>query len=254
MESEQGRFILKTVSSFLCLIFFCASVLAKPVLLAQAEDPYDPFADYSDFDDSPDEEADVYFLRNGRFVTFGLTGGSRILTSKMREAYSDSMTFGGFFSYFFDLRFAVQVSFESGSSHNIQITTTQTKTTYTGVATISTVSLSLKYYFNTQNITQGLAVFNPYLIGGVVRASRKFFLDSFSSFGPAEDGTTGFELGAGIELPLLRKKMFFGLQVTYQLVTFADENTEIRPDNNEPTGFTPEGDFVSAKAALGVNL
>ncbi len=43
---------------------------APGVQVAQfdADDTYDPFADYSEFDEAQDEEADINFFRNGRFV------------------------------------------------------------------------------------------------------------------------------------------------------------------------------------------
>ena len=33
------------------------------------EESFDPFSDYSEFDESSDEEADINFFRNGRFLT-----------------------------------------------------------------------------------------------------------------------------------------------------------------------------------------
>ena len=59
----------------------------KPFLLAQAadDDAFDPFSDYSEFDEATEEEADINFFRNGRFLTVGFQLGVKGFTDNLAE-------------------------------------------------------------------------------------------------------------------------------------------------------------------------
>ena len=61
------------------LFIFC--LVFSPILAsAQAEDEtYNPFADYSEFEESGEEEADLHFFRNGRFLTLGFMLGQTLI-------------------------------------------------------------------------------------------------------------------------------------------------------------------------------
>ncbi|MGE4133961.1 MAG: hypothetical protein AB7F86_20155 [Bdellovibrionales bacterium] len=220
-----------------------------------ADDTYDPFADYSEFDEAQDEEADINFFRNGRFVTIGFTGGMRGFTEGLGLMYRSSPAFGLYLSYFFDLRFAVQFSFLT-SDHTFRISGPSGQVA-TGNVSITTYGLDIKYYVNTQNVTKGLAAFNPYLIGGFARVDRTTSLrdpngDVLTGFG--REGAMGFNIGLGIELPMLRNKMYFGAQGMYELVTFQNENSQVVFASGEQTGKYPNGDVWTALGILGVNF
>jgi hypothetical protein len=224
----------------------------KGVRLAQfdADDTYDPFADYSEFDEAQEEEADINFFRHGRFVTLGFLGGVRGFTGKgLGNMYSSSSAFGLFLSYFFDLRFALQFSFNT-SDHSFHVSSrTQSAS---GTVSMTNFALDIKYYVNTQNVTKGLARFNPYLIGGFSRLDRTTRINDIEGFG--KEGAMAFDLGVGIELPMMRNKMFFGVQAMYQLVNFQDENTEVVFENHDRTGKYPTGDTYTGLAIIGVNF
>ena len=64
----------------------------------------------------------------------------------------------------------------------------------------------------------------------------------------------GFNIGAGIELPMAHNKMFFGAQGMYQLINFPDKNQEIIFDNQQHTGQYPSGDSYTFMGILGVNF
>ncbi|MCB0357010.1 MAG: outer membrane beta-barrel protein [Bdellovibrionales bacterium] len=222
------------------------------VLLSQFEenDAYDPFVDYSEFEEATEEEADINFFRNGRFFTLGFVLGYRTFTDTLGEIYSPAPNFGLFLSYFFDLRFAMQLTFLTGD-HNIALNSQGVRVR--GNASLTSFGLNLKYYINTQNVTKGLASINPYLTGGLANISRTATIKEESAFG--KESATAFEIGGGIELPLMRNKMYFGVQATYQMVNFADENTEITLSNNSiRTGRYPTGDIVNITSVLGVNF
>ncbi len=256
--------------AFVCAACFVSSANAIPSLipnlegseleqgtstiLAQfdADDTYDPFADYSEFDEAQDEEADINFFRNGRFVTLGFIGGLRGFTGKgLPKVYSSAPSFGVFLSYFFDLRFALQFSFNT-SDHNFKIKSAQSSTTATGTVSMTNFGLDIKYYVNTQNVTKGLAKFNPYIIGGFSRIDRSTRVNNLESTG--RDGAQAVDFGLGMELPIMRNKMFFGAQAMYQLASFRNENTEYVFNNDERTGVFPNGDTYTLYGILGVNF
>jgi hypothetical protein len=214
-----------------------------------ADDTYDPFADYSEFDEAQEEEADINFFRHGRFVTLGFLGGMRGFTSGLSTIYTSAPAFGLFLSYFFDLRFALQFSFNT-SNHSFHVSSPTQRAT--GSISITNFAVDLKYYINTQNVTKGLAKFNPYFIGGFSRVDRTTSIDQVEGFG--KEGAMGFNLGVGIELPMMRNKMFFGAQGMYQMINFQDKNTEIVFANGEHTGQYPNGDSYTLLGILGVNF
>lgn len=218
-------------------------------LLAQSDpdEAYDPFSDYSEFDEDSDEEADVNFFRNGRFLTVGLNLGYRGFTGNMSEIYTGSPVFGLYLTYFFDLRLAMGLGFSTGD-HAVKFTTDQQ--TYTGNVSITSLNFDLKYYMNTQNVTRGLADLNPYFLAGFGNFYRTYTLAKLEGY--SRDSTMGFDLGAGIEIPLMRKKAFLGIQATYHYVDFNDENKSFV--NSEKLNKTISGDFYNMVMILGMNF
>ena len=214
-----------------------------------ADDTYDPFADYSEFDEAQEEEADINFFRHGRFVTLGVLGGMRGWTQGLSTIYTTAPDFGLFLSYFFDLRFALQFSFQI-SNHSFHVSNATESAT--GSIGIDSFGVDMKYYINTQNVTKGLAKFNPYFIGGFSHVDRTTTIDGVQGFG--KEGCMAFDLGAGIELPMMRNKMFFGAQAMYQLINFQDKNTQIVFADGAQTGLYPNGDSYTLLGILGVNF
>ncbi|HRK07203.1 MAG TPA: hypothetical protein PLZ57_05500 [Pseudobdellovibrionaceae bacterium] len=219
------------------------------VLIAQ-DDTYDPFADYSEFEESMEEEEDINFFRNGRLLTLGFQGGFRGWTQTLSSIYTSNISFGLFACYFFDLRFALQFGFTT-SDHIIQVTSPST-TAIRGTVGITDLSFNMKYYFNTQNVTRGLAELNPFILGGFSQVYRTIVVTGNSNF--AKDSAFGFNLGGGIEVPMMRNKMFFGLQGLFQYLMFADENKIILDENDVKTGVSPVGDSFQITGVIGVNF
>lgn len=219
-------------------------------LLAQTDpdEAYDPFTDYSEFDEESDEEADINFFRNGRFFTVGLVFGYRGFTGNFASEYSGSTSYGVFLSYFFDLRFAFQLGYQTGD-HSVQFSTNADS--YTGNVSISALSFDLKYYLNTQNVTRGLADLNPYLLGGFAQYYRTYTISKQDGFN--RDGTMGVDIGAGLEIPLMRKKAYFGVQATYHYVNFNDENKSYL-GGTEKLDKTLSGDIYDTLLILGMNF
>jgi hypothetical protein len=229
-----------------------ASKAASKKLVAQfdADESYDPFADYSEFDQAQEEEEDINFFRNGRFVTLGLLLGYRGFTQVLGKIANGSANYGLFLSYFFDLRFALQFSFVTGD-HTFSFKAPDG--VHTGGIGMQNLGIDIKYYLNTQNVTKGLAQFNPYILIGISEIYRTINSSDTSAYG--KDSATGFDVGAGIEIPMMKNKMFWGAQGMYQLANFSDANTEITTQSGTVhTGIYPHGDTYTFLGILGINF
>jgi hypothetical protein len=239
------------------LAFDLLNTPSRPVgsyLLADGDidDSYDPFSDYSEFDQASDEEADINFFRNGRFFTVGFALGMRGFTDTMNQIYSSSPTFGLFMSYFFDLRLAMELGFQTGD-HDFGIITSNPLDRLAGNVSLTFIHLNLKYYFNTQNVTRGLADINPYFLGGFSQVYRTYTLENIDI--PSREASMGVNGGLGIEIPLMRRKAFFGTQVTYRYVNFKDENSLIiNSTTGTNYGVKPKGDSFDIVGILGLSF
>lgn len=237
-------------------MFLPRVVFASPswesLIVAQANeeiDGYDPFSDYSEFEESGEEEADLHFFQNGRFFTLGFMMGYRMFTEELGNITEGGIPFGFFLSFFFDLRFAMQFSFVTGANnYNF---TTPNGTLVEASSTVDQFGVTMKYYFNVQNVTKGLEAINPYLILGIDQISRT--AATSNSLDIAKENSMGLDTGVGVEFPILNREMFLGAQATYHLINFDNEGEEIIV-GVENTKIKPRGDAVSALIILGINF
>lgn len=223
------------------------------ILLAQAdfEDSYDPFSDYSEFDEATDEEADIYFFRHGRFFTIGLALGQRYFTDNMSSLYQQGATYGLFLCFFFDLRLALQFGFSVGD-YGFSFPTSGSSVD--GSVGLTFLHMNLKYYFNTQNMTRGLADLNPYMIGGFEQVFRTYTTTTTAGLADSRDSTLGLNFGGGIEIPFNRKKSFFGVQMNYHYVQFRDENANLSsPETGAAITKKVSGDTYDVMGIIGIN-
>jgi hypothetical protein len=247
MKSFGFKVIFLAFLSFVSVTGFSERIHAQ----SESDDSYDPFADYSEFDEASEEEADVNFFRNGRFLTAGLAGGMRSYTGNLSKLYDPAPTFGVYLSYFFDLRLAFQFGFLTGD-HDFTLDLNDPTKNLNGNVSLTMLSGDLKYYFNTQNVTRGLADLNPYLLGGFSQVYRTTTVAGSAGFG--KEATMGVNLGAGLEVPLWRRKAYFGIQGVYRYISFEDENQFLRDKNGDPTDATPSGDSFDVIGILGLNF
>lgn len=231
-------------------------------LLAESDsgdDSYDPFSDYSEFDEASDEEADIHFFRNGRFFTIGLVAGMRGFTGNLASLYGSGPTYGIFLSYFFDLNLALQLGFITGDhSFNLNFSCGSNVCTNTGNVSLTMINFHLKHFFNTQNVTRGLADLNPYIIGGISQNYRTYTVQGIDGY--SRDSVVGVDGGAGIEIPIMRRKAYFGIQAMFHYVQFKDANSNlvgVDPSNTAQTYTTnikPSGQNYDVLGILGMNF
>lgn len=221
------------------------------ILLAQdSYDAYDPFADYSEFEEASEEEADIHFFKNGRFFTLALFGGYRSFTGTYNQLYSPSGNFGVSLSYFFDLKFAFQISYTTGS-HDLNLIL-KNGDPYSGTLKVQGTGFDIKYYMNTQNVTKGLATFNPYLGLGISQLSRTQTLSTQTS-DTAKENSMAFQATAGFEIPMMRNKMYVGAEAQYQYVGFQDEGS-LLVVNDINQGIERNGDLYRVNFIVGFNF
>jgi hypothetical protein len=249
-----------SLKKFVPLVFLFTFIAPPQISWAQddasfsaEDDSFDPFADFSEFEASADEEADIFFFKNGRFFNLALLLGGRMWTQQLAKLYTPSVAYGLYIAYFFDIRSAIQISYLS-SSHKFNLDSTATYDGYSGNVNMSSVAAHYKYYFNTANITRGFADLNPYLIGGFSVNYRTITVTGEDIL--VKSNPTGVEAGFGLEIPFSRNKMYIGLQAMYHYAAFPDENESLKTGTNgtQDTGIFPRGDFISALIALGVNF
>lgn len=262
---------LANLSTMLFVILFSTLIVVLPVHQALAQEPtqsevdesFDPFADYNEYEQQSEEEEDVNFLRNGRYLTLAFIGGYRsFLGGGFTQAYRGNLMYGAEFSYFFNLQLAMGLSYTI-SDHNVGFnsytspTMTTIRTHYNGSVNIQAMDFYAKYYFNTDNVTKGLADMNPYGVLGTSYNIRSYSLDETLEASP--DQVWGFKLGAGIEIPILKHKAYMGFQATYRYVQFPDENKGFISEGDTAGDEFPispklDGDIYELTVLLGLNF
>jgi len=226
---------------------------------AEVDESFDPFSDYNDFEQETEEEADINFLKNGRYLTLALVGGYRGYTGGLSQAYTGNIDYGVQFNYFFDLNLALGFGYTTGDNDvafNSYSGNGGIKTPYSGNVNIQIFDIHLKYYINTDNVTKGLADLNPYAIIGTGFFTRTYSLNYEVPADP--DKVFGFRLGAGLEIPLVRRNFYLGFQAIYNYVQFPDENKNAieEESSNDPYLISPlmNGDIFEIQTVLGVNF
>lgn len=244
---------MKSVTIYLILLL--SLLTSHGYAQSESSDAFDPFSDYSEFDQDSDEEADVNFFRNGRLLTLGLAAGPRQFTENMAKAYGSGPNFGIQISYFFDLKTALGIGIMTGDS-GLKFSTISGNTVnnYTGSVSFSTINFNIKYFMNTQNVTKGLADINPYLLGGFSQWYRTVTIAEFSS--QSRENVMGADIGIGLEVPLMRRKAYLGIQATYHYINFADETKEFlyNGTTNELLENKINGDLMDFLVIIGLNF
>ncbi len=264
--------LIKKRSVFSSALFFAVILISLNhsqcwAQTTDVDEAFDPFSDYNEFEQDTDEEADINFFKNGRYLTLGLQLGYRGFTGGgFAQAYSPNTVYGVQFSYFFDVQIAGSLGFSMGD-HNVEFDSytdpalTHHSKSYSGSVNIQTIDVNVKYYFNTENVTKGLADLNPYIIAGAGSYKRTYNLSNEISVPP--DNVIGFKAGLGIEIPLLRHRAYLGLQGTYHLVQFPDENKHFIEEGTDPVNGkaitnpispTLNGDLFDISLIVGVNF
>ncbi|MGH1467525.1 MAG: hypothetical protein ACRBBP_01415 [Bdellovibrionales bacterium] len=221
------------------------------------DDAFDPFADYSDFVEASTEETDINFFKFGRMLSIGGILGMRSFTGNLATNQSSDTYFGGTFTYYMSLQFAVQLSYHTGG-HTLVYDFEEEGATFSGQTTYTTTSMHGKYFINTQNLTKTIARYNPFIVGGFSQINRD--TNTIAQPNIASRDTVGsFDIGAGVEYLFNNNKNFVSLQAIYYKADFPNEGREVILKHEEsgediPTGIKPNGDLFSIQVSIGFNF
>lgn len=257
---------IKLFTLFIVILFSLFQQHAIAQTSTDVDESFDPFSDYNEFEQDADEEADINFFKNGRMLTLGLQLGYRGFTDGFSQAYTPAAVYGFQFTYFFDLQTALSLGYINGDN-NVSFNSfndkafTSLSANYSGTVNIQTIDLSFKYYFNTENVTRGLADLNPYMAAGAAYFIRTYSLQQQLPIEP--DKVFGVKASVGIEIPLLRRRAYLGFQGSYHYVQFPDENKLFieeekagAPEGIAQSPVSPRlnGDAFDVSAIIGINF
>lgn len=260
-----NRLIINLSSMLFVILALMApshKIYAQEPTQTEVDESFDPFADYNEYEQQSEEEEDINFLRNGRYLTLAFVGGYRsFIGGGFTKAYTGALTYGAEFNYFFNMQLAMGLSYTM-SDHAVHFASytspalTNISQPYNGSVSIHAIDFHAKYYFNTDNVTKGLADLNPYGVLGSSYNIRTYSLDE--TLGSSPDQVWGFKLGAGLEIPILKHKAYMGFQGTYRYVQFPDENKGfiVEDDSSPPRQISPklDGDIYELTVLLGLNF
>lgn len=243
-------FSLKILNTALLSLILSWSLSSSAQYDEDTDPNFDPFSDYSETDQTIDEEADIYFFRNGRLVTMNLQVGMRHFTGTLARLYTPALAYGLGLTYFFDMRFAGHLAF-STSDHAYGFSTQNGSVT--GNVGTTFLSFDLKYFLNTDHLIRPVADLNPYWLVGFNQTYRTLRITGFDE--ASRDSALGLNLGAGIEKFILRRRAYVGFQVVYRYFNFRDETQFlIDPGSLNPVDIKPSGDAFDYSFIMGLNF
>lgn len=188
-------------------------IVIIPLSLKSQDDIYEDASAYG-YDLKQEQEDEVFFYES-RFVDIGIHGGGRSFTGGLGHLFGLGPSFGLYFDYFFSRRFAMEITVND-SFHRFNIDGES------GWATLLDILVRGKFYFVSDGYSKALSFLNPYIFLG----GGEFIRTKFSSSvpGSATDQGPGFDFGGGFEIPLKQRLVYMGVQSSYQLIFFQDED------------------------------
>lgn len=165
--------------------------------------------------DVKQEEQDEVFFYESRFVDIGLHLGMRTFTGGLGNLFGLGPSYGGFLTYYFSRHFGLEFTIND-SVHQFLIDGIR------GWMSILDIILRGKYYFVSDSYSKALLFSNPYIFLG----TGEFIRTKWRNDVPASTTDQGFglEFGGGFEIPLKERQVFLGINSSYQLIFFQDEN------------------------------
>lgn len=180
-----------------------------------------PFTEYGEFNEDEEEAADTAFFQRGRF--FGVSGG---LGYQGIVGNRGLIWQGGFptidlkLHYWFDFNFALDLG-GYFSSHFYD--EDNAGTNQASVAWLQ-AGLTVKYYFDTRNLSAPLSFASPYVLAGAGSYTK---IETLSSNAATQtESTIGFNAGAGLEFVIKPRKLYFALENRWHFMGFSDTGSQ----------------------------
>lgn len=224
-------------------LLIAGALLLSPCLWAQnnSQNGYD---DYGSFATDPVDLDNEYTEVFGRFFQMSLHLGTGIYTSSLGSTYSAGALFGGRFIFYFDKRFAAELSASYARHSGLYNQDNTGSTAPLDIELTSSViplAIGLRYAFDQDSLPRGFSSMNPFLVAGAEMIFRSEAVEGT----PTTDGLTpalrnkyvtgailnstalGVNFGGGVEFDVYRKKLYLGVDLRYHMMFWSDADTII---------------------------
>lgn len=231
--------MFKSKASFI----FAGVLFLSPSLWAQStsQSGYD---DYGSFATDPVDLDSEYTEVFGRFFQMSLHLGTGIFTSSLGSTYSAGALFGARFVFYFDKRFAAEMSASYARHSGIYNQDNTGSTPPLDVdlaASVIPLAIGIRYAFDQDSLPRGFSSMNPFLVAGAEMIFRSEAVEGT----PVTDGLSpalrskyvtgailnstalGMNFGGGVEFDVYRKKLYLGVDLRYHMMFWSDADTII---------------------------
>ncbi len=187
-----------------------------------------PWTEYGEFNEDDDEATDTNFFQHGRFFGVSLGVGYQGVTGNRGILWR-----GGFplvdikVHYWFDFNLGLDINFnttrhyfdsqsETGNDHKeIQF---------------SKLLMTVKYYFDTKNVSSAISFSNPYLLGSIGTYQKTEASTINTTAASSADSVIGFAGGGGLEFPLKHRKAYLQIEGRLHWARFNDTSLTVFKD------------------------
>ena len=247
------------------------SQVQNPTVLDETDTRYyaDPFSPISQFDPAEiDEEEEVTerFYEYGRLIHLSVNISAVQPIGPMFDIYTMGWTIGTKFTYFLDWNFGFMFHANIGKTRmsflNSDPVTAGLVEEFTGSATLFNMGFGVQYYPNLYDISKSLAWLNPsftfgfeaFLINDTLSEEDLEALKNYNIQDPSHKATApGLFFGLGVDIPILRKVVYLGLEFMYHFTFFPSTNYRI--NTTEPGAASFQNlDYSGRILTYGVNI
>jgi hypothetical protein len=208
---------------FAALLLFAASTAlgaenSKERTLQPEEDDHSstPFTEYGEFNEEAEEAADTKFFQYGRFFGVSLGFGYQGIAGNRGLLYQGGFPAVDFkVHYWFDFNVALDLGIYT-ATHFFDI---PSQGEHVDVRLLQ-AGLSIKYFFDTKNLTAAISFANPYLLVGFGSYTKTETSTLEEQTDP--DTVVGLNAGGGLEFAVRPRKTYFQIEGRLHFPQFKD--------------------------------
>lgn len=182
-------------------------------------EPSSPYLNYGNFDMDDDEDAQTLYYQYGRFFGISLGAGFQTALGNRGRLYQAAFPRVDFkIHYWFDFQTSLVMNLMF-ANHSFNYNNQTADVNLLGYG------IDIKYAFDVKNSSAPIAFSNPYVFIGAGALSK--MQTSSSGSATESDGSFSFNLGGGLEFPIVLRKTYFLLEARYFTQNFYDSNEDI---------------------------
>lgn len=233
-------------------------------------DPFSPISQFDPAEIDEEEEVNERFYDYGRLIHIAFGGNLTQPVGPFSTFYTTGWMLGVRFTYFLDwnlgLTFHTGLGRSSISYINPNPLTSPLVPEFTGKATLFDLGFGIKFYPNFHDISSSIAWLNPSILLGLelfvlndeLNDQDLETLKAYNINDPSHRVTApAVFMGMGLDIPLLRKVVYLGLEFMFHVTFFPSYNYRIEkndPHFGEDTGLDYSGRFLSYGAHIIWNI